>query len=222
MNSTIRSRMLGALYAGTMSMGLSLSASAAFVFSGGSTQSLPLSGNDFNTDLATLNFDQITSGTQLRVNQDGFVDFFYVGAESGFTNTFTSGGNSATEGNEGFKFSGYASFTTAVSAGDILDFSFTSANRSALTPVDNFNNTNLQGLGIIFDSNTSGSLMQVVLGYDDQITGDDNDHDDMLIRADFRPAPASVAAVPVPAAVYLFGSGLLGLTAITFRKQKLV
>ena len=193
----------------------SMSAQAAFVIQGGATQGLPIADNKFNSELTALGFNQMTSGAQLRVSQDGFIDFSYIGAESGFNNSFTaqsnalSGNNKGflTEHNEEFNFSGYAGFTIAVSANDILNFSFTSDDATALTPVDNFNGSNLQGLGIYFNSSQSGSLQQVLLGYDDQTIDDDNDFEDMLIRADFRPA----SVVPLPAAVWLFGAGLAGL-----------
>jgi len=71
-------------------------------------------------------------------------------------------------------------------------------------------------LGIMTPSDHSSSLMQLVLAYNDNAlyTGD-SDFDDMLVRADFR-----VAAVPVPAAVWLFGSGLLGLIGMARRRKQ--
>jgi hypothetical protein len=201
-----------------------MSAQAAFVIQGGSTQVLPITGNAFNTELTALGFGQMTAGGQLRVSQDGFIDFYYIGAESGFNNTFTAQGSALsgnnkgflTERNEGFDFSGYAGFTIAVSANDIVNFSFTSDGATALSPVDNLSNTSLpSGLGIYFDPGKSGSLQQVVLGYDDQTLNDDSDFEDMLVRADFRPA----SVVPLPAAVWLFGSGLIGLAGVFRGKQ---
>jgi len=204
-------------------VGTCVSAQASFVIQGGSTQNLPITGNDFNAELISLGFSQMNAGGQLRVSQDGFIDFYYVGAESGFNNTFTAQGNALsgnnkgflTEHNEAFDFSGYAGFTIAVSANDILNFSFTSDNATALTPVENLGNTNLQGLGIYFDPSQSGSLQQVMLGYDDQTINDDDDFEDMLVRADFRPS----TVVPLPAAIWLFGSGLLGLIGISKRMK---
>jgi len=215
--------MLGAACACAISLSTAMPAGASFVVSGGSVQSLPITGNDFNAELISLGFSQMNAGGQLRVSQDGFIDFYYVGAESGFNNTFTAQGNALsgnnkgflTEHNEAFDFSGYAGFTIAVSANDILNFSFTSDNATALTPVENLGNTNLQGLGIYFDPSQSGSLQQVLLGYDDQTINDDNDFEDMLVRADFRPA----SAVPLPATIWLFGGGLLGLIGIARRKK---
>ena len=206
-----------------LTMAASMSAHAAFVIQGGSTQNLPITGNDFNSELIALGFDQMTSGAQLSVSQDGFIDFYYIGAESSYNNRFTAqsnalSGNSQgffTENDEGFNFSGYAGFSIAVSANDILNFSFTSDDANALTPVDNFNNTNLQGLGI-YDSSESGSLQQVVLGYNDQMFNDDKDFEDMLVRADFRP----VSAVPLPAAAWLFGAGLASLAGFARRSAK--
>lgn len=219
--------LLGATCACAISLGTAMPAGASFVVSGGSVQSLPITGNDFNTDLTVLGFDTMTSGAQLRVSQDGFVDFYYIGAESGFNNSFTAQGDALsgnnkgflTEHNEEFNFSGYAGFTIAVSANDILNFNFTSDDTTALTPVDNFTNTNLQGLGIYFDSSQSGSLLQVMLGYDDQIFNDDDDFEDMLVRADFRTSlPPVPGEVPVPAAIWMFSTGLLGLAGMARRR----
>lgn len=193
-------------------------AQAAFVFTGGYSQTLPVPGNDYNTDLSNLNFDTMTTSAQLSVDQDGWVDFYYIGAESTYSNTFSAGGASITEpaANSGagltpFDFNGYGSpITIAVSAGDILDFQFSNDHNS--NTVDNFSGSRLFDLGIVHDSSVS-TLNQLVLAYDDQFSflfTDDN-HDDMLIRADFRP-------VPVPAAIWLFGSGLLGLISVVRRK----
>ena len=222
MNNTTRLT-LGTMCGCLLTIGVSMSAHAGFVITGGSAQALPIVDNKFNTELTGLGFSQMSSGAQLRVDQDGFVDFYYIGAESGFNNSFTgqgaglSGNNKGflSEHNEAFDFSGYAGFTIAVSANDILDFSFTSDDATALTPVDNLHGTNLQGLGIYFDSSNADPLQQIVLGYDDQTIDDDNDFEDMLVRADFRPGlpgpGADVAIVPLPAAVWLFGTGLAAL-----------
>lgn len=215
-----------------LTLGASMSAHAGFVITGGATQGLPIVDNKFNTELTGLGFSQMSSGAQLRVDQDGFVDFYYIGAESGFNNSFTgqgaglSGNNKGflSEHNEAFDFSGYAGFTIAVSANDILDFSFTSDDATALTPVDNLHGTNLQGLGIYFDSSNADPLQQIVLGYDDQTMDDDNDFEDMLVRADFRPGlpgpGADIASVPLPPAVWLFGTGLAALGGLARRSAR--
>jgi len=207
-----KSRLLTAVCAGAVALSTALSTNAAFVLSGGSPPGSLPSGNDFNSDLQGEGFNQMTTGAQLSVDQHGFVTFSYIAAESGFTNSFHSGSDSITEDNDSFNFDGYGNkITIEVSPGDVLDFSFQSATASALTPVDNASGNNLEGLGIM----TGNGLSELVLGYNDNITlsgpGMDADYDDMLVRADF-------VAAPVPAAVWLFGSGLLGLIGAARRK----
>ena len=203
-------RLIGAACLVAVALVPSLSANAAFIITGGSSQPLPVIDNDFNSNLQALGYTQMTTGGQLSVDQDGFVTFFYIAAESAFTNTFNTSAGSMVEADDAFNFAGYDSITVSVAAGDILDFSFTSdGGANALTPVDNFSGTNLQGLGIF----TGSSLQQVVLGYDDQNINPDDNHDDMLVRVDFSP-------VPVPAAVWLFGSGLLALIGVSKSRKK--
>jgi hypothetical protein len=210
LTGTSKLRRLTAVCAGAITLAASLSANAAFVISaGGTTEALPISGNDFNGDLSGEGIHNMTTGAQLSVDMDGFVTFYYLAAESGYTNSFNSGPNTITEHNEGFKWDGWSSFTISVAANEILDFSFTSATAHALTPVDNASGTSLEGLGIMTDDNMS----DLVLAYNDNALGTgDADYDDMLVRAEF-------SAVPIPAAVWLFGSGLLGLIGIGRRRK---
>ena len=206
-----KARRMTAVCAGAVTLIASLSANAAFVITGGASEALPITGNDFNGDLSGEGISNMTTGAQLSVDTEGFVTFYYIAAESGYTNSFNSGSNTITEHNEGFKWAGWSSFTISVAANETLDFSFTSATAHALTPVDNASGTSLEGLGIM----TDGNMSELVLAYNDNITlagpGMDADYDDMLVRAEF-------SAVPVPAAVWLFGSGLLGLIGAARRK----
>lgn len=208
-----KSRLFTAVCAGAIAFSASQAANAAFVISGGSSESLPISANDFNGDLQGLGFSQMTSsGAQLSVDQDGFVTFYYIAAESWYNNSFHTASGSMTEADDAFNFNGYDSITINVSAGELLDFSFQSANASALTPVDNSSGTNLEGLGIMTGDSELNSLEQLVLAYNDNRISGDADYDDMLVRADF-------SAVPVPAAAWLFGSGLLGLIGAARRRK---
>jgi hypothetical protein len=196
------------------------SASAAFAIDGGTAQGLP-AANNFKSQLSGLGFSQMTAGGQLRVDRDGFIDFSLIGAESGFVNSFLSGSETLIENNQGFDFDGYGGFTIAVSANDLVDFRFDSNSVNALKPVDNAAGVNLQGLGIYFDPGLSGELNQVLLGYDDQLYFDDDDFEDMLIRADFRPRDDNngSAVVPVPGALWLLGAGLTALGGFARRRE---
>jgi hypothetical protein len=210
-----KTRLFTTVCAGVVTLITSLSANAAFVVSGGSTQDLTtIAGNDFNTELQGLGFSEMTTSAQLSVDMDGSVTFYYIAAESGYTNSFNYGSGSSisiTENNDSFDWDGWYSFSIDVKANDKLDFRFTSTSASALTPVDNASGSNLEGLGII----AGESMSELVLAYNDNYLGFvDSDFDDMLVRAEFIPT-----AVPVPAAVWLFGSGLLGLVGIARRKK---
>jgi len=207
-----KSRLFAAACAGAVTLSASLSANAAFVLSGGPSKFLPINGNDFNSNLQAEGFSQMSTDAQLSVDQDGSVTFYYIAAESTFNNSFHTASAVMTEKNDAFKFDGYDSITINVSEGDVLDFSFQSDGGIALSPVDNAAPTNLGGLGIM----TGDGMSELVLAYNDNITltgaGMDADYDDMLVRAEFS------AVVPVPAAMWLFGSGLLGLIGAARRK----
>ena len=211
-------RLLGSTVITSGLLAFSSLSNAALILSAGSAPSLlPIAGNDFNTNMQVLGYSEMITGSQINVDQAGSVTFTYIAAESGFTNSFNLTTGSMTEANEAFNFNGYNSLTINVTAGEILNFNFTSAGVNALSPVDNFSDANprganLQGLGIFTDGSNSPH-QQVILGYDDQWKfPDDDNHDDMMIRVDFNP-------VPVPAAVWLFGSGLIGLVGVARRKK---
>jgi hypothetical protein len=194
---------------------------AAFVINGGFDNPLPVDGNNYNVDLQPLGFDAMRESGYLTVDMDGFVTFRLIGAEAAYVNTFTVTEHpslttsSITELGDpmlGFNFDGIgASITIAVTAGERLDFQF--SNNTNGNTVDNTDDQGrLYDLGIVYDF-APASLDQLVLAYDDQfsISSVDDNHDDMLIRADFSP-------VPVPAAVWLFGSGLIGLAGIARKR----
>ena len=97
----------------------------------------------------------------------------------------------------------------------------------ALTPVDNLTGTNLQGLGLFINGDPYGPgygdpyapgygdpyvFTSVILGYDDQSIYDDDNHDDMMVLVEFTP-------IPVPPALLLFGSGILGMIGFARRKK---
>lgn len=210
-------------------LSFSASVNASFVYSGGTSQALStVVGNDYKANMMALGFDQMTTGAQLSVDQDGFIDFYFIAAESGYSNTFTvtdhvAGGTSSI--NEppsnvtpfGFNgLPGYPTITIAVKAGEIVDLSFDNGQTGVTkNTVINLTATKLFDLGLVANSAAGGPLNQIILAYDDQLSlpGFDDNHDDMMIRADFRP-------VPVPAAIWLLCSGLAGLFGVAFRKHR--
>ena len=209
--STRKPRQLAAVCAGVVTLLASLSAQAAFVVSGGSAAGWPVGGNDFTGDLNALGYNQMSTGGQLSVDMDGKVTFYYIAAESGYSNSF-SGSSSMTEANDSFNWDGWDSFSIDVTSGDVLDFNFNSTSAKALSPVDNFSGSNLEGLGIMSSTTTS----DLVLAYNDNYLGFiDSDFDDMMVRAKF-----TSTVVPVPAAAWLFGSGLLGLIGMARRRKQ--
>jgi hypothetical protein len=63
---------------------------------------------------------------------------------------------------------------------------------------------------------SSTTTSDLVLAYNDNILGTgDIDFDDMMVRAKF-----TSTVVPVPAAAWLFGSGLLGLIGMARRRKQ--
>ena len=117
-----------------------------------------------------------------------------------------------TEGDDSFNWNGWNSFSVDVASGDVLDFNFNSTSAYALSPVDNLNGSNLEGMGIMSSTTTS----DLVLAYNDNYLGFiDSDFDDMMVRAKF-----TSTVVPVPAAAWLFGSGLLGLIGMARRRKQ--
>jgi len=210
--SSNQPRQLAVVFAGVIALVASLSAQAGFVITGGSASPWAVPGNDFTSELEALGYNQMTTGGQLSVDMAGTVTFYYIAAESGYTNSFT-GSSSMTEANDSFNWGGLNSFSINVSRDEILDFRFTSTSGNALTPVDNAGlGSNLAGLGIMESTTTS----DLVLAYNDNDTGFmDSDFDDMLVRAKF-----TSTVVPVPAAAWLFGSGLLGLIGLARRRKQ--
>jgi hypothetical protein len=201
-----------------------LPARAAFVMNGGTDMNLPVAANDYNSDLMGLGFDTMRTEGYLSVDQSGFIDFYFIGAESFYSDTFTvtehpsSVTSSITDpwfNSDGWRtpfdfggVTGYTPITIAVTAGERLDFQFSNSFDTA----NNLTGSRLLDLGIVYDPGAP-TLSQLVLAYDDEFFLD-NDHDDLLIRADFRP-------VPVPPAVWLFTSGLVGFATVarTNRRQ---
>ena len=138
--------------------------------------------NDFQTQLAGLGLTSFTTtGATMILDSNAQIFFEFLGSESGFSDTFTAGPvthteTSAFENHFGAPIPlGFASFN-AGSLAALLNF--TSSGGIAAT-------VGMDGFGIFLGPNqTSGqSVSTFYLGYDDQITAQDDNHDDFVLRA---------------------------------------
>lgn len=159
--------------------------------------------NDFLPQLSGLGLTQIaTGGSSITLDENSVITFELLGSESGFNDTFQAGAVSYTEMSSFTPWQnlllGSSSFAAGSLAG-ILNFSSVGGVNAT---VGN------DGFGIFLTQ--SGGFMGNVfyLGFDDQITGQDDNHDDLVIRATVS------QAVPEPAtwAMMLMGFGVVGFS----------
>lgn len=166
-------------------------------------------GNNFQGQLASLGLTRYTtSGAELLLDAAATITFEFLGSESGFSDTFTALGTSVLSYTENALFSdafaapiliGSAGFN-AGSLVDLLRFSSTGPGATATVGQDAF--------AIYLGGNQAGGPVNTLyLGFDDQLTGPDDDYDDFLVRATIT----SSAPVPEPAT---WAMAILGLTLV--------
>jgi len=199
----MRKLVLGLAGAAALAFGTSANASAIITF--GATNPVPGS-NDFQGNLAGLGLTLFTTdGATITLTENSVLTFDFFGSESGFDDTFQAGAINFTE-TSGFTSWGAVplgadSFLMGSLAG-LLNFSSATGPGADATVGDD-------GFGIFLHANDVSGLSTNVfwLGYDDQITNVDDNHDDMIIRVRVSPA------VPEPAtwAMMLLGFGAAGL-----------
>jgi hypothetical protein len=153
---------------------------------------------------------------QLRINLDpnrsAYIAFSFVGAESGWVDSFFGAGvrsgfeNTAPQGANIFFSDGY-------SVSRLLDFAFQSERSGPLMSNEKNNASLGANFGIILNADRmSGSLL-----FDDGGMGPDRDYDDMVVnfRLTMQPVPE-----PTTAALMLGGLAVLGgLAALRRRKS---
>lgn len=166
--------------------------------------------NNFKSpELSGLGLDDITTSvTSLVLNEDSFIQFEFLGSESGFSDNFSVGANLLYQENSTGIINQFGAPVMLGGeifylAGNITDLLFGSTNGGTSAMVGQ------SGFGVLLaDGTQSGSSTNVFyLAYDDQITGpDDDNHDDIIIRATVR------SAVPEPGtwAMMLLGFGTVG------------
>ena len=150
----------------------------------------------------------------------------FMGNEAGFINDFIWDSSSifstGTVTNNTWNVSGVeASMTFNNVADGLLDFGFT-INSGADSVFNGANpDDSAGGAGVNYfvtfsNPAASSSTTWVDLWLDDAGAGPDDNHDDIAIRLEVT---GGSFAVPIPAAVWLFGSGLLGLVGMARRKK---
>ncbi len=149
-------------------------------------------------------------GSRIDLKGPAKVTFTLLGWEAGFANVFNGpGGSFSTEGNAGhlsnleFDAGGIASFMTVLGAGPIA-FSFVSPLGVAANGTNPLNVPGVVNFFATFGDATATMGDSLYLFLDDLGGGDDDNHDDLVVRIDVTP-------VPLPAGIWLFGTALGGL-----------
>jgi PEP-CTERM motif len=164
--------------------------------------------NNFRSSLAGLDITNYATGASLGTDVSGSVTFYYYGKEAGYRNDFAASGLSYSTGYSPYQDHFGAPLeigTIAVGAG-LLDFGFCSfSGGTSVGCVSNAQN-DARGMWSVQSIAMSISSDAAWLFWDDSGAGPDDNHDDMLIKAVFRPT-----SVPEPASGALIGLGLLAM-----------
>lgn len=153
-------------------------------------------------------------GVDIQVDSNTKLKYTFLGWEAAYANAFQVNSTTVfTNGPSAAGGSGAAGPSVVVDqAAGYLNFAFL-VNGSANNPVTNGSNpleTGDAGVPNFFVKLVSGS--EAIILFDDQAGDpDDDNHDDMGIR---------VQVVPLPAAAWLFGSALLGMAGIGYRRRQ--
>jgi hypothetical protein len=196
----------------------------------GSTTLLIPSANDFQSQLQGQGLSYFTAGpgSSISLTAPALLEFTYMGSESGFRDNFTAtslGGpifkqeNSTGLDNQwvgGGPGGGVLIGSGAFNAGSLFGLlTFNSLDAGALAA-----GIGSAGFGIFIPSAQSGGPLNpystnvFYIGYDDQATRPDDNHDDILIRV------RVLAAVPEPATWAMMLLGFAGIGFAVRRSRK--
>jgi len=163
-----------------------------------------------NNDVLPSGFGPLWKDAGFSAAAGATLTYYFLGSESSYTNTLhTSGGNSHPENNTIPGFPGTLLFSEVYN-GTTPVFWFTTPSLANVAPGTGTPARNI-ALTYLNDDNTVSTTAtnRVLFALDDSGAGPDADYDDYV---------GYVTAVPVPAAVWLFGSALIGLAGVGRRK----
>lgn len=185
----------------------------------GSTTAIP-SVNDFKTQLNNLGYTTYANnGATISVAPGDVITFYFLGSESGFSDTFSTNGATPTTLTETSSFEnhfgspvliGTDTFTAGGSLAGLLNFT-----TDGLLQGGQNATVGDAGFGIFLGPNdVSGETVnQFYLGYDDSpVTGDDN-HDDFVVWA-------VISALPEPSTWAMMLMGFAGVGLAVRRQRK--
>ena len=207
--------------AAIMTAALAMPAAAAVTFNvgiGSPVDAIP-GNNNFQSNLNAAGLYQYTAGgATISLTGKATVTFEFLGSESGFNDSFSAGGGAITV-SENSSFTAWnpvALGSLVYNAGSINDWIFTSSGGAQNKGIGTLEFGIFLPRGAVANGLYSSNVLY--LGFDDQINGDDDNHDDMIIRVtaeDF----GGPGAVPEPAswAMLIAGFGLVG--AVSRRRR---
>jgi len=171
-----------------------------------------VSNNNFLAQLAAAGVTTYSLGSSLGVSADGWVDFYYYGKEAGYRNVFTAdGGNLYRDSGVNPTYQNYFGSPISIGSmevfgGTVLDFRFCAYNGS--TQVGCLSNAQNDARGLFSFQSIALAISDwsTWILWDDSGAGPDDNHDDMIVRAIFRPR-----SVSEPGTLALVGLGLIGL-----------
>lgn len=171
-----------------------------------------VANNNFLAQLAAQGVTTYSLGSSLGVSADGWVDFFYYGKEAGYRNVFVAdGGDLSFSSGINPTYQNYFGSPVSIGSmevfgGSVLDFGFCAFNGSTQVGCLSNAQNDARGINSFQSIALAISNLSTWILWDDSGAGPDDNHDDMIVRAIFRPR-----SVSEPGTLALVGLGLIGL-----------